>query len=426
MSSLTRDIGRIFQPFLRFVADVLAFFYSLVPNYPVDVALLTLVIMAVLTPLTVKGTKNMAAMQALGPEMKKLQQKYKGAENRVQLNEEMMKLYREHNVNPASGCLPMLLQMPAFLVLYEVVRGITNTVTITHERVNGQLVQIPKKVIAAPRYVSSTSRMYKDIIAAHGRLSAFGMDWAKTLFGHHSSLFMAIPYLVLVLASVGLQYLQMSRMNSRNPQAAQANPQAAALQKYMPLIFGFIYINIAAIINVYFVFSSAVRIITQEILYRRGVIPGGAATAAVATTAAVVPGTTEGGTRRAPAKAAPAKAAPAKAKPAPEKARPTGAGGRDAGRAGSGKQATGRSAGSEANGGRAGAKRGTGGRAGAPGQTASGRRPTQGGRAASSSSSGAVANGEGRGRTAEANGTSPRPAGAEHPRSKDKRARRTR
>ncbi|MGC8463293.1 MAG: membrane protein insertase YidC [Acidimicrobiales bacterium] len=423
MSSLTRDIGRIFQPFLKFVADVLAFFYSLVPNYPVDVALLTLVIMAVLTPLTVKGTKNMAAMQALGPEMKKLQQKYKGAENRVQLNEEMMKLYREHNVNPASGCLPMLLQMPAFLVLYEVVRGITNTVTITHERVNGQLVQIPKKVIAAPRYVSPTSKMYKDIIAAHGRLSAFGMDWAKTLFGHHSSLFMAIPYLVLVLASVGLQYLQMSRMNSRNPQAAQANPQAAALQKYMPLIFGFIYINIAAIINVYFVFSSAVRIITQEILYRRGVIPGGAASTAVATTAAVVPGTTQGGKRRAPAKATPA---PANTKPASEKARPAGAGGRDAGRAGSGKQATGRSAGDEASRGRTGAKRGTGGHSGAPGQTAPGRRPTQGGKATNPSSSGAVANGEDRGSMAEASGTSPQPAGTTHPRSKDKRARRAR
>ena len=107
---------------------ILAFFFALIPNYPVAVALLTIVIMAALTPLTVKSTKNMAAMQALGPEMKKLQQKYKGAENRAQLNEEMMKLYKEHNVNPASGCLPMLLQMPFFFVLYSVIRGITNTV----------------------------------------------------------------------------------------------------------------------------------------------------------------------------------------------------------------------------------------------------------------------------------------------------------
>src|SRR5665213_859029 len=130
MSSLTHSIGKIFQPLLDAVGTVLAFFYSLVPNYPIDVALLTIVIMALLTPLTVKSTKNMAAMQALGPEMKKLQQKYKGPENRALLNEEMMKLYEEHKVNPASGCLPMLLQMPAFLILYDVIRGVTNTVTI--------------------------------------------------------------------------------------------------------------------------------------------------------------------------------------------------------------------------------------------------------------------------------------------------------
>ena len=128
-NSIVHQIGAIFQPLLKLVADVLAFFFAVVPNYPVDVALLTIVIMALLTPLTVKSTKNMAAMQALSPEMKKLQQKYKGAENRTQLNEEMMKLYKEHNVNPASGCLPMLLQFPAFIILYNVIRGITNTVT---------------------------------------------------------------------------------------------------------------------------------------------------------------------------------------------------------------------------------------------------------------------------------------------------------
>ena len=94
MSSLTHAIGGIFQPILKFIADILAFFYALIPSYPVAVTLLTIVVMAALTPLTVKSTKNMAAMQALGPEMKKLQAKYKGPENRTQLNEEMMKLYK--------------------------------------------------------------------------------------------------------------------------------------------------------------------------------------------------------------------------------------------------------------------------------------------------------------------------------------------
>ena len=95
--------------------------------------------------------------------------------------------------------------------------------------------------------------MRTDIVAAHGQLNSFGMNFAQKLLSHHSSICVAIPYLLLVAGAVGLQYLQMSRLNARNPQASQANPQAAMLQKYMPLIFGFIYLNVAAILNVYFI-----------------------------------------------------------------------------------------------------------------------------------------------------------------------------
>jgi YidC/Oxa1 family membrane protein insertase len=282
-NSFVHAIGQIFQPLLDLFGAILAFFYAIIPNYPIDVALLTIVIMAVLTPLTVKSTKNMAAMQALAPEMKKLQQKYKGAENRAQMNEEMMKLYKEHNVNPASGCLPMLLQMPAFFVLYSVIRGMTNTVskgasipyTVTATGIDPtKPSHCTTTVCAVPRYINPDTKIYHDIVAAHGQLISFGMNFAEKLLSHHSSIWVAIPYLVLVLGAVGLQYLQMSRLNARNPQAAQANPQAAAMQKYMPLIFGLIYLNVAAIINVYFIVSSAIRIGTQEVLFRKGIVAG--------------------------------------------------------------------------------------------------------------------------------------------------------
>jgi YidC/Oxa1 family membrane protein insertase len=290
-ASLTTPIGKIFQPLLDAVGAVLAFFYSIIPNYPIDVALLTIVIMALLTPLTVKSTKNMAAMQALGPEMKKLQAKYKGGD-RAQMNEEMMKLYKEHNVNPASGCLPMLLQMPAFFILYSVIRGLTNTVTVPAHTVKtaGFTREIPEKITAIPRYIPHDSAMYHNIVAAHGQLISFGMDFSDKLLSHHSSIWVAIPYLILVLLSVGLQYLQMARLNARNPQAAQANPQAAMLQKYMPLIFGFIYLNVAALLNIYFIFSSAIRIATQEVLFRKGLAGGAPAPPTIDATATTTKG----------------------------------------------------------------------------------------------------------------------------------------
>ena len=197
LASLTTPIGKIFQPLLDFVGSVLAFFYSIIPNYPIDVALLTIVIMAALTPLTVKSTKNMAAMQALGPEMKKLQQKYKGAENRAQMNEEMMKLYKEHNVNPASGCLPMLLQMPAFFVLYSVIRGITNTVTIPAHTIT---VDGLKKIVPPPDHGRSpaTSPIRQQDAAQTSSLltaSSTRSEWTSRdkLLSHHSSSFVRHP-----------------------------------------------------------------------------------------------------------------------------------------------------------------------------------------------------------------------------------------
>ena len=65
-------------------------------------------------------------MQRLQPEMKRLQQQYKG--DRQKLNEEMMKLYQEHKINPIGGCLPLLLQAPVFIILFRVLHSSTQVV----------------------------------------------------------------------------------------------------------------------------------------------------------------------------------------------------------------------------------------------------------------------------------------------------------
>jgi len=197
-------------------------------------------------------------MQRVAPELKKIQAKYKG--DRVTLNEEMMKLYKEHGINPAGGCLPMLIQLPVFVVLYGVIRGLTSTV-----KEHGHLV-------ARPDYVSHSTRLYRDLIAANGHMKAFGLDLGNNLFSHHASWLGAIPYGAIVAVAIGLQYLQMRQLNSRNPGAAQANPQMQMMQRYMPLIFAVIYIRISAGVNIYFVVSSLCRIGIQEAIFRSGVL----------------------------------------------------------------------------------------------------------------------------------------------------------
>src|SRR5437899_2892454 len=107
----------LFEPF----AKLLAFFYSVWPSYGGAIALFTLTIMIVLTPLTLKGTRSMMTLQALQPEMKKIQAQYK--DDRQKLNEELLKFYKENNINPLGGCLPLLVQLPVFIILYNVLRG---------------------------------------------------------------------------------------------------------------------------------------------------------------------------------------------------------------------------------------------------------------------------------------------------------------
>ena len=79
--------------------------------------------MVIVTPLTLKGTRSMMMMQQLQPEMKKIQTRYK--DDRQKLNEELLKFYKENDISPLGGCLPLLVQMPVFIVLYQVLRGLT-------------------------------------------------------------------------------------------------------------------------------------------------------------------------------------------------------------------------------------------------------------------------------------------------------------
>ena len=97
---------------------VLLFFDKFVKNYGVSIILLTIIIKIIFWPLTHKSQKSMKEMQKLQPLMAKIREKYK--DNREMMNKELMGLYRTYKVNPMSGCLPMLIQIPVFFALYRV------------------------------------------------------------------------------------------------------------------------------------------------------------------------------------------------------------------------------------------------------------------------------------------------------------------
>jgi YidC/Oxa1 family membrane protein insertase len=275
-NSLFKLIGQIFHPVFEFFGWILAGLYAIWPNYGFAIAGLTVIIMLALTPVTVKSTKSMLAMQRLQPEMKKLQAKYKGPENREMLNQEMMRLYKENGTSPFGACLPMFLQMPFLIVLYDLIRGLSNTVShgATYINAQGQTAVCMAKTCGSPRYVPTNSQIHSALVNSTGHMHWwFGMDLSQKPLPFSSHGFPGIlPYLGLIAAAIILQYYQMRQMNSRNPQAAAANPQMQTMQKIFPVLFGLIYLNIPAGATIYMVVSSAMRIATQEVMFKTGMV----------------------------------------------------------------------------------------------------------------------------------------------------------
>jgi len=113
---VTSSSWAILSPLEKLLKWLLLLFYKLTPNYGVAIILLTLFIKILFFPLTKKGSEATLRMQAIAPKIKEIQDKYK--ENPQKLNTEMAKLYQQEGYNPLSGCLPMLLQLPIFLAMY--------------------------------------------------------------------------------------------------------------------------------------------------------------------------------------------------------------------------------------------------------------------------------------------------------------------
>ena len=141
------------------------------------------VVMAVTTPLTLKSTKGMLEMQRLAPQMRKLQNEHRN--DKAKLNEEMMKLYQEHKVNPMASCLPLVAQMPVFLIMFRVLHGLTykphgatQPVAATVWKAFGNEAQAADPGFI-PRYLPYKSALYEALFSQHS-MPSLGIDLSKS------------------------------------------------------------------------------------------------------------------------------------------------------------------------------------------------------------------------------------------------------
>jgi len=192
------DFG-FFAPLAKLANSSIVYFYKLTGNYGAAIIILSVLIQLMLTPLSYKSFKAMAVMKKIQPEMQAIQKKYKDDPKRM--NQEVMDLYKRHGTNPLGGCLPMLLQIPVFFALFTALR---------------------------------------ESWALHGAPFIF---WIKDLSSKD-------PFYVMPIVMGGIMFLQ----QHLSPQTS--DPSQAAMMKYMPLIFTFMFLTFPSGLVLYWLINS--------------------------------------------------------------------------------------------------------------------------------------------------------------------------
>jgi YidC/Oxa1 family membrane protein insertase len=234
--------ANIFQPLIDVFESVLKFFHNGVGiPWGWAIVLLTICVRAILVPLTVRQIRSMARMQQLAPEMKAIQAKYKEDKQRQQ--QEMMKFYKENNVNPLASCLPLAAQLPVFISLYYMLRqSLRLDICPAWQRANNHGILSAAHTVACGSHGQSSFLFIGDITA-----KATG----ATL-------------VVLILLYVGTQ-LGSSLMMS----GAMTDRTQRQIMLFMPLLFVVFVIRFPAGVLVYWITTNLWTICQQYVVKRR-------------------------------------------------------------------------------------------------------------------------------------------------------------
>lgn len=243
------------------MSAILHFFYAVVHNYGIAIILLTVLVRGAMFPISIKQTAGAQKMQLIQPELKKIQEKFKG--DREGLVRAQSELFRKHNYHPASGCLPLFIQLPIFIGLYRALM------------VDVELRQAP---------------LFSEAIRWCSNLAAPDMffrwkAWMPAFISESNSIFALGPYFnLLPIVAVVVMLWQQSKM-----MPPPADEQAAVQQKvmkYMMVVMGVMFFKVASGLCLYFIVSSLWGMAERQFLPKFAPKPAGGDTAATSETAA--------------------------------------------------------------------------------------------------------------------------------------------
>jgi len=235
----------ILNPFVT----ILTWFYSVLnQDIVLAIIVLTVIIRFLTYPLLARQQESSRKMQQLQPKLKKLQEKYKN--DREKLSEAQMKLYREHGVNPVGGCLPLLIQFPILIGLYQAIFFALAATPF-------QLVDLPERLlIPGLDHLIPLQRMW------------LGMDLTLPPTTNPTYA-LILPALVLVTTWAQSKLtMSMSKQNKSDNDddddssvGGQAQAMTQSMTTIMPLMFGFFSLSFSVGLSIYFVTSNLVGIV---------------------------------------------------------------------------------------------------------------------------------------------------------------------
>ena len=204
---------------------------AVIGNFGIAIILMTILVRVAMFPLTKKQQASMQKMQKLGPKMKAIKEKFKS--NKQKQNQEVMKLYKEHGVNPASGCLPMIIQIPIFFGLFSALR---------------HAIDLRNQCFL---YIN-------DLSLPDGKSLGLEIDFTVPIIGSY------FPYLnILPLVMIAVWVLQQALApKSADPQQRQQQK----MMMIMPIVFGFILYNYAAGLALYMTCNMFLGMVEQHVV----------------------------------------------------------------------------------------------------------------------------------------------------------------
>ena len=231
---------------------------------------LVVVIRAALIPVFVKQIKAQRGMQALQPDLRKLQQKYKGKTDQLSrqaMTQEQMALYKKHGTNPFAACLPILIQMPFFFALFTVLNGVS-TASDNGEGIGALTVDDVQQFDAAEIFGAPLSSSL---------LHGFGTE------GHTSVVVLSI---IMILAMTASQFITQKQIMAKNmSEEAMQSPfmrQQKIMLYILPLVFGIGGINFPIGVLIYWTTTNLWTMVQQFYVIRRMPTPGSPAAKALA------------------------------------------------------------------------------------------------------------------------------------------------